>query len=119
MFGFIGAFFAEAGFGIMPAYLSERYPTELRATGATGTYNLGQIIAGWSTTLMAAMFPGGLVAWEHGMLWNALIAFAIVGALALVGRETRDVDLATYTEDAEAAAGGIPLPPASGAVARS
>lgn len=107
--GFIGAIFAEGGFGIMPAYLSERYPTELRATGSTGTYNLGQIIAGWSTTLMAAMFPGTLIGWEHGMIWNALIGFAVLIVLASFGRETSNVDLDRYDEAAEARSGGIPV----------
>jgi len=96
VFGFIGALFAEGGFGIMPAYLSERYPTEVRATGATGTYNLGQIIAGWSLTIMAAMFAGNAGRWMEGMLINAVIGFVVLIALVLAGRETREVDLETF-----------------------
>ncbi|HLI26609.1 MAG TPA: MFS transporter [Chloroflexota bacterium] len=93
--GFIGAIFAEAGFGMMPAYLSERYPTAVRATGATGTYNLGQIIAGWSTAILARQFGGSASRFTQGMVIHSVIAFVVLIVLALLGPETRDVDLST------------------------
>ncbi len=92
--GFIGAIFAEAGFGIMPAYLAERYPTEVRATGSTGTYNLGQIIAGWSTALLARQFGGSAGSFTNGMAIHGVVAFLVLIVLVFFGPETRDVDLA-------------------------
>jgi len=91
--GFIGAIFAEAGFGIMPAYLAERYPTAVRATGATGTYNLGQIIAGWSTAILAWQFGGSASRFTQGMAVHGVVSFVVLIVLALLGPETRDVDL--------------------------
>lgn len=98
-FGFIGALFAEGGFGVMPAYLAERYPTKVRATGATGTFNVGWIVAGWSLTLMAAIFGGSPELWMKGVVINAVVGFVVVAALALVGRETRGVDLERYADE--------------------
>jgi MFS family permease len=104
--GFVGAFFAEAGFGVMPAYLSELYPTEIRATGSTGTYNLGQIIAGWSTTILAATFGGSASSFMIGMTINACIAFVVVIIMAALGRDTRDVDLTVYALTHQRVEGG-------------
>jgi MFS transporter, SHS family, lactate transporter len=115
---FVGAIFAEAGFGIMPAYLAEQYPTELRATGSTGTYNLGQIIAGWSLTLLAATFGGSALLFMQGMALNAVIAFVVLIGLVLITRETRHVDLEGYTEDVEYQPAAARVP-ASGTLAGS
>lgn len=101
VFGFLGVLVAEAGFGVMPAYLAERYPTEVRATGATGTYNLGQILAGWSVTLLALTSGGGAGSFMTGMVVNAVLGFVVLGLLSLVGRDTRDVDLEAHTEESE------------------
>lgn len=93
VFGFIGSLVFEAGFGVMPAFLSERYPTEIRATGATGTYNLGQIIAGFSVTILALTFGGSTRTFVTGMVINAVVALAILFTLAAFSRETRDTSL--------------------------
>jgi SHS family lactate transporter-like MFS transporter len=109
--GLLGVIVAEAGFGVMPAYLSERYPTAVRATGATGTYNLGQIIAGWSLTLLAATYGGSARSFMLGMVVNAGIGFVVLFALVAFGRETRGVDLVAYSgEDVPAGAPGLSAP---------
>lgn len=109
IFGFLGVLVAEAGFGVMPAYLSERYPTEVRATGATGTYNLGQILAGWSVTLLAVTFGGGAQRFMTGIVVNAVVGFVVLGVLSFIARETRDVDLDALREESDAR----PIAPAS------
>lgn len=105
-FGFIGSLVFEAGFGVMPAFLSERYPTEVRATGSTGTYNLGQVIAGFSVTVLALTFGGSTKAFTTGMVINGAIALAVLFALVLFSRETRDADL--HDSNAESSTPEVP-----------
>jgi SHS family lactate transporter-like MFS transporter len=94
-FGFIGAFVTQSGFGVMPAFLSERYPTEVRATGSAGTYNLGQVIAGWSLTLLSVTSGSSASAFMVGIVVNAVIAAIVLLLLTLLATETKDVDLQT------------------------
>jgi SHS family lactate transporter-like MFS transporter len=111
VFGFIGSFVFEAGFGVMPAFLSERYPTEIRATGATGTYNLGQVVAGFSLTILALTFGGGTKTFTVGIVINAVISLAILFALVAFSRETRDTNLderVTEGSALEASADSLP-----------
>lgn len=110
VFGFVGSLMFEAGFGVMPAFLSERYPTEVRATGSTGSYNLGQVIAGFSVTILALTFGGSTKAFTTGMVINAVIALAVLFALVLFSRETRDTELHdSVSEESTAAASAEPL----------
>ena len=102
VFGFVGSFVFEAGFGVMPAFLSERYPTEVRATGATGTYNLGQIIAGFSVTILALTFGGSAKSFATGMVINAVISLVILFTLVAFSRETRDTNLHGQVTEASA-----------------
>lgn len=101
VFGFIGSLAFEAGFGVMPAFLSERYPTELRATGSTGTYNLGQVLAGWSLTLLAVTFGGSAKTFMTGMVINAVIAVIVLFALMMLSKETSGTNLGSYDDEVE------------------
>jgi MFS family permease len=100
-FGFIGAFVTQAGFGVMPAFLSERYPTEVRATGSAGTYNLGQVIAGWSLTLLSVTSGSSASTFMVGIVVNAIIGAVVLLVLTLLVKETRDVDLQAATVEQE------------------
>jgi MFS family permease len=93
LFGFLGAFVTQAGFGVMPAYLSERYPTEVRATGSAGTFNLGQVIAGWSLTLLSATSGGSASSFMIGIVINAIAAACVLLVLTLLSSETKDVEM--------------------------
>jgi MFS transporter, SHS family, lactate transporter len=97
--GFVAGLVFEAGFGVMPAFLSENYPTHIRATGAAGTYNLGQLIAGWSLTLLAVGFGGDANSFMKGIVINALVALAVLLLLTFLGRETRGVKLEEHADN--------------------
>jgi MFS transporter, SHS family, lactate transporter len=102
VFGFVGSLAFEAGFGVMPAFLSERYPTEVRATGATGTYNLGQVVAGFSVTVLAVTFGGSAISFTAGIVINAVMALVILLVLVAFSRETRDTNLDAYAAETSA-----------------
>jgi SHS family lactate transporter-like MFS transporter len=81
-------FFGTGNFGIVPGYLTERFPTASRAVGAGFAYQSGAAIASVGPTLIGTMN-------DRGMALNSAMAIciAIGGALVIfllwLGPETR------------------------------
>jgi len=81
-------FFGTGNFGIVPGYLTERFPTASRAVGAGFAYQSGAAIASVGPTLIGTMT-------DRGMALNSAMAIciAIGGALVIfllwLGPETR------------------------------
>lgn len=87
------AFITTGIYGIMPVYLSEKFPTNLRSTGVGISFNGGFIIGSWSSVLLLL-----LIKLTSPSFYFALGLFVIVGeililASAISSRETRGVDL--------------------------
>ena len=84
MMGFFGA----GNFGVVPGYLTERYPTVARAVGAGFAYHVGAGIGSFTPTLV------GLLQ-DRGLPLATAMAACIAGSGALViiliwlGPETR------------------------------
>ena len=91
----IGLFAGGGMYGQVPAYLNERYPTEVRATASAFSYHVGAIAGG--------LVPPILTYFASDPSWN--LGFAIpmtVGAVfglvnfviaLLLGPETKDVEM--------------------------
>ena len=80
--------FATGNFGVMPGYLSERFPTAVRAGGAGFAYHVGAALASGAPSLVGAMVDRG-VPLERAMSWCIVISgAAVIGAMWL-GPETR------------------------------
>jgi SHS family lactate transporter-like MFS transporter len=80
--------FATGNFGIMPGYLSERFPTAVRAGGAGFAYHVGAALASVAPSLVGALVDRG---WPLGTAMGWCIAIsgaAVIGAMWL-GPETR------------------------------
>ncbi|MEI5523363.1 MFS transporter [Streptomyces brasiliscabiei] len=103
-FGFLVAMLAFVTmFAVIAAYLPELYEPRVRCTGAAVGYNLGGVLGGALTPIVAtAVAQGGRVPWGVGAYLTG-IALLSLGCFALLP-ETRPVPLATAAE-AEAAAG--------------
>ena len=85
---FLVGFGCAGAWGIVPGYLSERFPTEARAVGTGFTYHVGAGLGAFTPTLIGRLVDSGVV------LQNAMLAcIAIAGVLVLVmlwlGPETR------------------------------
>jgi hypothetical protein len=84
--------FGCGGFGIVPTYLSERFPTVVRAAGAGFAYH-----AGAAASSLMPIVLGGLQ--EHGveLAYAMLWCIVILGGLTILsiwfGPETRGVAL--------------------------
>ncbi|GAB2956197.1 MFS transporter [Streptomyces heilongjiangensis] len=90
-------------FAVIAAYLPELYEPRVRCTGAAVGYNLGGVLGGALTPVVAtALSQGGRVPWGVGAYLTG-IALLSLGCFALLP-ETRPVPRAT-PEAAEATAG--------------
>jgi SHS family lactate transporter-like MFS transporter len=80
--------FGTGGFGIIPTYLSERFPTAARGVGAGFAYQAGAALAAIGPTLVGSLRDNGL-----SLSWGMGICILISGALTIVlfwmGPETR------------------------------
>jgi len=87
-------FVASTAFGPMPAFLSERFPTEVRNTASGFTYNGGLIIGSWSP-LIAIHFLSNV---HQEFITYAFAANIIIGSFIIcigsrVNSETRHINL--------------------------
>ena len=86
-------FVTTTGFGSIPAFLSERFPTEIRNSACGFVYNDGLIFGSWAPLIVVNLLS------QAGSLVPIILALNIVAGsiIILVGTnlnpETRDTDL--------------------------
>jgi len=77
----------------LPAYLSERFPTEVRATGSAFCYHQGAILGGLVVPVLAYFATTYNVGYAVPMLVGTVVAaFSVVIAL-LLSPETKGKEL--------------------------
>jgi len=81
-------FLASGAWGIVPGYLSERFPTEVRGVGTGLAYHVGVGIGSYAPYLIGALQDGGTDL-RTAMLMCILSAGTAVLVLLWVGPETR------------------------------
>ena len=104
-FGYIGiaiaasilAFLTTGIYGVIPAYLSEKFPTKLRSTGVGISFNGGFIIGSWSSVLVLIVATP-----SSPVFFMALGLFVVIGELlillsALLSKETVNADIKKIT----------------------
>lgn len=93
----------KLAWGIIPAYLSERFPTNTRSVGVGFGYSAGALVGGAGITPLVALFhemPAINAIEGPKELWLSASAVLTIGAAItftslLFSRETKDVDLRT------------------------
>jgi MFS family permease len=90
--GFPLGFFASGIFSGMGAFLTEIFPTELRATGQGFCYNFGRGIAAFFPTLVGMLSASMSLGSAIGLF--AAAAYGLVILIALIMPETRGRELA-------------------------
>lgn len=83
----VGAF-GTGNFGAIPGYLSERFPTDVRAGGAGFAYHVGAALAAVAPYLVGALVDDG-VALARAMTWCIVVSGAAVVLIMWLGPETR------------------------------
>ena len=86
-------FAATSGFGPIPAFLSERFSTEVRNSASGFVYNGGLLIGSWAPLIAVTILPHGenLVPVLLGI--NVIIGSAIILIGAKINPETKDVEI--------------------------
>jgi SHS family lactate transporter-like MFS transporter len=80
--------FGTGAFGIIPTYLSERFPTAARGVGAGFAYQAGAAMAAVGPTLIGSLRDNGVtLAW--GMASCIVVSAALTVVLFWLGPETR------------------------------
>ncbi len=93
VFAAVLAFLTTGIYGVIPAFLSEKFPTRIRSTGVGLGFNGGFIIGNWSTVFLLL-----IVAIGAANFYVYLGIFIIIGELfilvsALLSKETKGKDL--------------------------
>ncbi|HET6185234.1 MAG TPA: MFS transporter [Acetobacteraceae bacterium] len=91
----VQGFFLGAIYGQNPAYLSERFPTEVRATASGFCYHQGAIWAGFAGPLLTAWAATQASGFIMPMLITTLGACAVFVIALLLGPETKGMVLSS------------------------
>ena len=81
-------FCASGAWGVVPGYLSERFPTEARGVGTGFSYHVGAGIGAYAPYLIGALQDGGRPL-QSAMLLCIVSAGVVVVAMLWLGPETR------------------------------
>ena len=84
---------ATTGFGPIPAFLSERFPTEVRNSASGFIYNGGLIFGSWAPLIAVTMLSKGAEIIPILLGINVIIGSIIILVGAKINPETRDVDI--------------------------
>ena len=87
-------FGCAGAWGIVPGYLSERFPTEARAVGTGFTYHVGAGLGSFTPTLIGRLEDGGM-ALGTAMFGCIVVAGVLVLVMLWLGPETRGQTLET------------------------
>jgi SHS family lactate transporter-like MFS transporter len=85
-------FLASGAWGIVPGYLSERFPTEVRGVGVGFSYHVGVGLGGFAPMFIGALQDGGTDL-RQAMMWCIIAGGTLVVTLLWLGPETRGREL--------------------------
>jgi SHS family lactate transporter-like MFS transporter len=88
---FLMGLFGAANFGVVPTYLSERFPTAARAAGAGLAYHVGAALGSATPYLVGVMQDGGM-ALAVAMAWCIAVAGVLVIVMLRFVPETRGAE---------------------------
>jgi len=90
-------FVSATAFGPISAFLSERFPTEIRNTASGLVYNGGLIIGSWSPLIAISLLSNTKTFSPNLVPFALAMNIAIGGTILLIGSrlnpDTRDIDL--------------------------
>jgi Sugar phosphate permease len=86
-------FLTTGVYGVIPSFLSEKFPTNVRSSGVGLGFNGGFIIGNWSTVILLLVV--GITASTFFAWWGyfVIIGELFILAAALLSKETQSIDL--------------------------
>lgn len=85
----IQGWFAGAIYGLQPAYLTERFPTEVRGTASAFCYHFGAILGGIVPPLLTYYAVDRKMGFATPMLYGTMIGAAVTTIALLLSPETK------------------------------
>jgi MFS family permease len=86
-------FAATTGFGPIPAFLSERFPTEVRNSACGFVYNGGLIIGSWAPLIAVNLISNAGSLTPFLLAANVIIGSIVIFIGSRINPETRDIDI--------------------------
>jgi MFS family permease len=86
-------FVATIGFGPIPAFLSEKFSTEIRNSAAGFVYNAGLIVGSWAPVVAVTMLANAGKSAPFLLGANIIIGSIIIIVGCKLNTETRDIDM--------------------------
>ena len=83
--------------GVIPTYLSERFPTSARSVGSGFAYHAGAAIGSLTPTLIGALKDRGM-ALNIAMSWFIAASYLTAILMMWAGPETAGVQLSSFDE---------------------
>ena len=87
--------FAGAIYGLKPAYLTERFPTEVRGTASAFCYHFGLFMASFVPPILTYFAVERGMGFAMPMLYGTVVGAAVVVMALLVSPETKGMDLSS------------------------
>ena len=87
------AMFGGSMYGQNPSYLSERFPTEVRATAAGFVYHQGAIFGGLIPPILTYLAVDKGYGFAMPMMWATMASATVVILAILVSPETRGQEM--------------------------
>ena len=89
----IGLFAGGGMYGQIPAYLNERYPTEVRATASAFSYHVGAIAGGLVPPILTFVATTWDIGFAIPMLIGAMFGLVNFVIALFLGPETKGVEM--------------------------
>jgi SHS family lactate transporter-like MFS transporter len=87
--------FAGAIYGLQPAYLAERFPTNVRSTASAFCYHVGLFLAGFVPPLLTYCAVERGMGFATPMLFGTVIGVVLILTALLISPETKGRDLSS------------------------
>lgn len=88
-----------SGWGPIPAFLSERFPTRIRNSASSFAYSGGLIIGAWAPMIAIKIFAIDSTHIPYLLAFNIIVGAVIILVGVRFNPETRDVDLVTHPHE--------------------
>jgi MFS family permease len=93
IFAAVIAFFTTGIYGVIPAFLSEKFPTKTRSTGVGIGFNGGFILGNWSTVFLLLLTTTTAAAFFGWWAYFIVIGEVFILVAAVISKETKGIDL--------------------------
>lgn len=88
-----------SGWGPIPAFLSERFPTRIRNSASSLSYSSGLIIGAWAPMIAINLFSIHAQHIPYLLAFNIIIGAVVILIGVRINPETRDIDLVDHPHE--------------------